>query len=140
GTVGTVLDPVFCLRRRVRIAPGQTVALQLWTVAADTRDQVLALVERFHGKDAFGDVADSASKHARALLSRIGIDAPQARRFQRLAAALLYPDPVLRAGPRALAKGRGGAPVLWAGGISGDRPIVLLHIDDTAGLALADEL
>src|SRR5690606_23490412 len=34
GTVGTVLDPVSCLRHRVRIAPGATTTLQLWTVAA----------------------------------------------------------------------------------------------------------
>src|SRR3546814_8423694 len=27
GTVGTVLDPIFSLRRRVRIAPGATVVL-----------------------------------------------------------------------------------------------------------------
>ncbi|HZW17882.1 MAG TPA: glycosyl transferase family 36 [Luteimonas sp.] len=140
GTVGTVLDPVFCLRRRVRIAPGQAVTLQLWTVAADTREQVLALVDRFRGRDAFADVVDGASKHAQALLAKIGVDARQARRFQRLAAALLYPDPALRAAPVVRAKGQGGAPTLWAGGISGDRPIVLLHIDDDAGLALVDAL
>src|SRR5690606_37832267 len=102
--------------------------------------QVLALVDRFHGRDAFADVADGASKHAQALLATIGVDAGQARRFQRLAAALLYPDPALRAAPGVRAKGQGGAPTLWAGGISGDRPIALLHIDDGAGLALVDAL
>src|SRR3546814_21198554 len=39
GTVGTVLDPISSLRRRVRIAPGATVVLQLWTVAAGTREE-----------------------------------------------------------------------------------------------------
>ena len=139
GTVGTVLDPAFCLRRRVRIAPGETVSLQLWTVAADTRDQVLALVDRFRDRDAFAEASASAADCAKALLARLGIDASQARRFQRLASALLYPDPALRAAPEALAKGQGGAPALWSGGVSGDRPIVLLHIGEDAGLALADE-
>src|SRR3546814_3702654 len=37
-------------------------------------------------------------------------------------------------------KGQGGPPTLWAGGVSGDRPIALLRIDDDAGLAFADEL
>src|SRR3546814_11884922 len=45
--VGTVLDPIFSVRRRVRIAPGATVVLQLWTVAAGTREETLALADRF---------------------------------------------------------------------------------------------
>src|SRR5690606_29321056 len=97
GTVGTVLDPVFSLRRRVRIAPGATVILQLWTVAAEIRDDALALAERFHGVDAFGRASESALRRSRETLARLGIDADQARRFQRLAGALLYPDPALRA-------------------------------------------
>ena len=37
NTVGTVLDPVFALRRRVRIPPGRTVRIAFWT-----RGRVLA--------------------------------------------------------------------------------------------------
>src|SRR3546814_13782169 len=54
--------------------------------------------------------------------------------------ALLYSDPTLRATSGDLAKGQGGPPTLWAGGVSGDRPIALLRIDDDAGLAIADGL
>lgn len=140
GTVGTVLDPVFSLRRRVRLAPGETATLQLWTVAAAARDGALALVDRCRAADAFSQASADASIRAHAPLSRLGLDATQARRLQRLAAALLYPDPVLRAAPAALGKGQGGAPTLWAAGISGDRPIVLLRITDDTGLVLADDV
>ena len=140
GTVGTVLDPVFCLRRRVRIAAGGSATLQLWTVAAGSRDAVLALADRYRGADAFAHASQSASRHARELQARLDIDDAQAQRFQRLASALLYADPALRAAPDALAAGQGGAPTLWAGGISGDRPIVLLRIESDAGLALAGDL
>src|SRR3546814_15348552 len=54
--------------------------------------------------------------------------------------ALLYSDPTLRATSGDLAKGQGGPPTLWAGGVSGDRPIALLRIDDDSGLAFADGL
>ena len=37
NTVGTVLDPVFALRRRVRVAPGAIVRIAFWTVVADSR-------------------------------------------------------------------------------------------------------
>ena len=140
GTVGTVLDPVFCLRRRVRIAAGETATLRLWTAAAASREEALALAGQFSGGEGFEHASLSASKRAGETLSTLGIDAAQAKRFQRLAAALLYPDPSLRAAPLTLPQGTGGAPTLWAGGISGDRPIALLRIDDDAGLGLVDDL
>ena len=36
NTVGTVLDPIFALRRRVRVAPGAIVRIAFWTMVAST--------------------------------------------------------------------------------------------------------
>ena len=47
GTTGPVLDPVFSLRRRVRLAPGATASVAFVTGAADTREAALALAEQF---------------------------------------------------------------------------------------------
>ena len=38
--LGTVLDPVFALRQRVRIAPGQMARVAFWTLLAPTRGTV----------------------------------------------------------------------------------------------------
>ncbi len=43
NTVGTVLDPVFALRHRVRVPPGATVRIAFWTMVADSRERVLDL-------------------------------------------------------------------------------------------------
>jgi cellobiose phosphorylase len=138
GGIGTVLDPIFSLRRRVRVPAGAAVVLGLWTAAADSRDEVLALAERCR-RASPAAMIEGALHRARSALEGLGIDAAQARRFQRLASALLYSDPALRAAPEAIAQGQGGAPTLWAAGISGDRPIVLLHVRDEAGLPLVDD-
>ena len=45
NTVGTVLDPVFALRRRVRVPPGRTVRIAFWTVVASSRGQALDLID-----------------------------------------------------------------------------------------------
>ena len=37
NTVGTVLDPVFALRQRVRVAPGAIVRIAFWTMVAESR-------------------------------------------------------------------------------------------------------
>ena len=139
GGVGTVLDPIFSLRRCVRIPAGATARLRLWTVAAATRDEALSLAERCKSST-MAELVEGAARHAQTALDEAGLNPAQAKRFQRLASALLFSDPTLRAAPDAIAQGQGGAPTLWVGGISGDRPIVLLRLHDEAGLDLVDEL
>ena len=43
NSVGAVLDPIFALRRRVRVAAGATVRVAFWTMAAGTRAALLGL-------------------------------------------------------------------------------------------------
>ena len=37
NSVGAVLDPIFSIRRRIRVAPGATVRVAYWTIAAASR-------------------------------------------------------------------------------------------------------
>src|SRR6185312_17514214 len=53
NTVGTVLDPVFALRRRLRVAPGATVRIAFWTMVAETREAVLDLADKHRDSSAF---------------------------------------------------------------------------------------
>ncbi|MEO6967498.1 MAG: glycosyl transferase family 36 [Rhodanobacteraceae bacterium] len=140
GATGTVLDPIFSLRARVRVAPHSTLRLAFVTAAAESRRAALALIERNASVAACAKVFQRASAQPPKSLRKLGIDAQQARGFQRLADALLYAASALRASPRTLAKGEGGVPVLWAKGISGDLPIALLRIHDSAQIGLVDEI
>jgi len=60
NTVGTVLDPVFAFRRRVRIRPGETARIAFWTVVASSRADVLDLVDKHHDANAFERAATLA--------------------------------------------------------------------------------
>ncbi|MGE5412669.1 MAG: GH36-type glycosyl hydrolase domain-containing protein [Syntrophomonadaceae bacterium] len=64
-------------------------------------------------------------------LGQLRVSADEAHLFQRLATRLLYSDPTLRAPSGVLTRNRRGVSALWPYGISGDRPIVLLRIDQT---------
>ena len=52
NSVGAVLDPIFALRRRVRVAAGATVRVAFWTMAAGTRAALLDCVDKH--RDAVG--------------------------------------------------------------------------------------
>ena len=134
NTVGTVLDPVFSLRRRVRVAPGASAKVTFWTLLANSRDDALAACRPLSAVDACERALADAIGHAIDERARLGIDARQAECFQRLVAPLLNADAAWRSPVALLERGAGGAPVLWARGISGDRPIVLMRIADAAHL------
>jgi len=140
NTVGCVLDPVFSLRRHFTLAPDSSVTLLLWTRLADSRDGALALTTQLGDPDAAAQLFDGAGQQAQAECAQIGIDAAQAARFARWMSALLYNDPCQRAAPDALARGHGGAPVLWSAGISGDRPIILLRLGEADDLSRVNDV
>ena len=48
GTTGAVLDPVFALRTRVRLEPGQSASVAFTTLVAATRERAFELAGRYH--------------------------------------------------------------------------------------------
>ncbi|MBW4090377.1 MAG: glycosyl transferase [Proteobacteria bacterium] len=140
GTVGVVLDPIFALRRRVRVEPGAIVRVAFWTMAASTRTDALDLADKHQDVTAFDRAAMLAWTQAQVQLHHIDIDPGEARLFQLLAGHLLYAAPALRPASDTIRYGGGAPPGLWSLGISGDLPILLLRIADTGHLDLVRQL
>jgi cyclic beta-1,2-glucan synthetase len=139
GATGTVLDPIFALRRRLRLGPGATARIDYWTMAADSREAVLDLVDKHHDVGAFERAAALAWTQVQVQLHHLGLSRAQASLYQRLAGHLIYATPMLRPTSETIASGGGGQPDLWRMGISGDLPIILVRISDIEQLNLARE-
>ena len=140
GSVGTVLDPIFSLRRRMQIAPGTTARVAFWTLVAPTRAEVLDLADQHSDSAAFDRAVTLAWTQGQVELHHLGITRDEASLFQRLAGHVLYNDPSLRPSSDVLRRGTGGQAMLWTHGISGDLPIVLVRIDDTDDLGMVRQL
>ena len=140
GALGTVLDPIFSLRARLRVQAGATRRAAFVTAVADSREAVLALVQKYRTPAACADVFARACTEAPRVLEALDVDAGMACRFRQLAAALVGSDRTWRVDAATMAEGEGGAPVLWAKGISGDLPIVLLRVDAVAQARIVEEL
>ncbi len=135
GTTGTVLDPIFSIRRRVKVPSGGTTRVTFWTLVADTPDRLLDLVDRHRDPSAFARAATLAWTQAQVQLRHLGITHADAAEFQTLGGMLMRNDFRLRASPAQIVSGAAPQSALWALGISGDLPIVLLRIDDAADIA-----
>jgi cyclic beta-1,2-glucan synthetase len=140
GTTGTVLDPIFALRRRVRVAPGETVRVAFWTIVARSRETLLALVDKHRDITAFERASTLAWTQAQVQLRHIGITPGEAALFQRLAGHLVHATTALRPSSDSILRGAGSQSSLWSLGISGDLPIVLLRIADYENLDLVHQL
>ena len=140
GTVGTVLDPIFSLRRRLRIAPNTTARVAFWTLVAPTRTEVLDLADKHHDAAAFERAATLAWTQGQVQLHHLAITPGEASHFRRLAGHLLYSDPTLRPSSKALLGATGGQRLLWTHGISGDLPIIVVRIDELNDLGVVRQL
>jgi cyclic beta-1,2-glucan synthetase len=140
NTVGTVLDPVFALRQRVRIEPGAMARLSFWTCVSSTRASVLDLFDKHRDANAFSRAATLAWTQAQVQLHHLGITAEEAHLFQSVAGHVLFADASLRPSSAAIQRGGCTRPSLWAHGISGDVPIVLLRIEHLEDMAIVRQL
>ncbi|MEX2250609.1 MAG: glucoamylase family protein [Acidimicrobiia bacterium] len=140
NSVGRVLDPVFSLRRKVRLQPGAIAHLDFTTVVARTRTEALDLVDKFSDPAAFERSLTLAWTQAQVRLHHLHIDPDQAHVFQQLAGMLIYSDPVLRAPPGQKTLSSVSQEGLWRHGISGDLPIVVIRIDEPEERGLVRDL
>ncbi|HXD22854.1 MAG TPA: protein ndvB, partial [Gemmatimonadaceae bacterium] len=140
NTTGEVLDPIVSLRRRVRIRPGKTAHLVFSTVVGSSRDAVLDLAEKYHDVTTFERVATLAWTQAQVQLHHLGITTDEAHLFQMLGGSVLYVDRAFRAPADVLARRAENVSALWALGISGDLPIVLVEIDDAEDIGIVRQL
>jgi cyclic beta-1,2-glucan synthetase len=140
NTAGAVLDPVFSLRCRVRLVPNETAQIIFVTGVAQSREHAIALAEKYRDPNIFERESRLAWTRAQVEMSHLHIDPDEAHLFQRLAGRILFSDPSLRPRPHVLALNKLSQSGLWAHGISGDLPIVILRLDREDDVQMARQL
>lgn len=128
GTQGGTLDPVYSLAQEIDLAPHATTQVTFLTLAASSRAQALVLLSGCQTKQMLDHAFEEARLESQRELLELGLNSPSVENIQRLLSALLYPVNALRAPQHILARNDKGQAGLWAYGISGDFPIMLLRI------------
>src|SRR4029453_14173782 len=126
-TTGPGLDPIFSLRRRVRVEAGIAPRIAFVTGAADTYEVAIGIAERFREVEAIDQAFAGARAHSQSELRELGLKPDEIALFNRLAAAVIFTNSGFR-DLNAVAANRLGQAGLWPHSISGDLPIVLVRI------------
>ncbi len=137
---GYVLDPVFVIRRSFALEPRQQRQVTFVTLAAASREELLRLIAKYRDNDFCHRTFELAWSHAQLQYRYLGIRSDEAFRFTELASHLLYPNQSLRAPAERLRRNTLGQSRLWAYGISGDLPLLVVFAADSQGLSLVREL
>jgi cyclic beta-1,2-glucan synthetase len=139
-TEGPVLDPIVAIRNTVVVGPDETVRVHIVTGMADTQEGALGLMEKYHDRRLADRVFELAWTHSQVVLRQLDAAEADTQLYGRLASRILYANPLLRAPASVLSRNRRGQSGLWAYGISGDLPIVLLQIGDLGQMNLVRQL
>jgi cellobiose phosphorylase len=134
GTVGSVADPAFIMRRRLSIEPGEQVQLIAVTSVAGTKEEALDIVSRFTGDLMVERIFQMAWNRSQIELRHLHLTIPSAMLFQIFAAQVLYTPPLRKERKKSITLNIKGQSGLWAYGVCGDVPVVLVRIDDRANL------
>ena len=140
GTTGGTLDPIFSLAQKIDLKPHAKTRVTFLTLAAPTRAEALEKLSRYRSGQSIHRAFDDARARSDRELLEHGLNAYAVENIQRLLSALLYPTGTLRAAPHILAKNQKGQSGLWAFGISGDFPILMVRVRDGESPLLREAL
>ncbi len=140
GNHGSVLDPVASIRRRITIKPNQTATVDLIFGISETRADCENLMHKYSDRHLKKRAFELSWTHSQVLLRQINATESDAQLYDRLAASLVYANPSLRAEPAVISNNLRGQSGLWSHSVSGDLPIVLLHIYDPESVELVRQM
>ncbi len=100
----------------------------------------MELIDKYHDVRMADRVRNLAWTHNQMIVQQLNITETDIQLYERLASAIIYPSPTWRASPSVLLSNHSGQSGLWAYGISGDLPIILLRIGDRSYIDLARQL
>jgi cyclic beta-1,2-glucan synthetase len=140
GTTGGTLDPILSLAQNIDLKPHAKTRVTFLTLAASSRAEALEKLSHYQTGQAIYRAFDDARARSERELLEHGLNAYAIENIQRILSALLYPTGGLRAAPHILAQNEKGQSGLWAFGISGDYPILLVRVRDGESPLLLEAL
>ncbi|MDR1892259.1 MAG: glycosyl transferase, partial [Oscillospiraceae bacterium] len=130
GTIGAVLDPCASLRVRVSVKPGKSARVSFITIIGGSREHVLARTDTYRRPDGVRQAFQLALQRGRIEAQFRDLNADKIKLYQELISHILFISPSKRKHSGVILQNKSGQSSLWKYEISGDMPIVLLHLNE----------
>ncbi len=137
---GSVLDPIVAIRNTITFAPDESTIVLIISGVADSREAALALLDKYCDRHFVERAFEMAWFQSQEVLRHLNATEVDAQTYGRLAGDVIYGNFLRRAAPSVIARNQLGQSGLWRFAISGDLPIVLLHIGDMHRIDLVKQV
>jgi cellobiose phosphorylase len=129
NTVGTVLDPIMSMRIRVRLEANSKIEIYYITGICDSKEQILDICRENSEYTKIDKIFKNYSISAQLELKTLGIRSAQANIFQSVASEIFFLSNNRKNREEYIKNISKHQKDLWAYGISGDLPIVMVYIE-----------
>lgn len=140
NTVGAVLDPIMSLRQMIKVEPSQTAKISYITSVSETRETVLEVAEKYSFPDAITRAFKLSLTRSRVEAKYLNIKSSEVELYQNLTSHILFISPLQKLKSECVISNTKGQSGLWAYGISGDFPIVLVTLKKTDEIDIVYEI
>jgi len=128
NTIGPVLDPIMSLRRCVKIEPGKTASVSFITGIAESRKKSIQLSQKYNDLNSIERAFQLASVRSQVETTYLNLSLEELEVYQEMISQIIFLSPNRRKDSEIISKNVKGQSGLWAYGISGDLPIILVSI------------
>lgn len=129
GTIGAVLDPIISIRVRIKIPKGETCNVAYTTAVSNSKDRIINIAKKYRDINNVVRAFDLAWTQSKLQMKYLDIKSSQANIYQYLASNILFINDNLKHREKYIKNIKGSQKDLWAYGISGDNPIMLITIN-----------
>jgi cellobiose phosphorylase len=140
GSQGAVLDPIVAIRYRITLKSNHTATIDLIYGISETKETCEGLMKKYRDDNLKDRAFELSWTHSQVLLRQINATEADAQLYNQLASSVIYANPALRGDATVIANNLRGQSGLWSHSVSGDLPIVLLHMSDQENLDLARQM
>ncbi|WP_279230406.1 GH36-type glycosyl hydrolase domain-containing protein [Thermohalobacter berrensis] len=130
NTTGVVIDPIMSLRKKIKIKPGETAKVSFITGVGNNKKEVIELSRKYTDTPNITRAFDLAFTRSQVENSYLNVGEEDIKLFQEIVPHIVFLSPNRKKYKNIIKKNTKGQSGLWAYGISGDNPIILLTIKD----------
>ncbi len=128
NTAGIVLDPCMSIRKRIKVQSGKTGIISFITGYGGSRDEIMNLCGKYKELQAIQRAYELAITRSQVESAYLSLTAKEILSYDNLISHIVYRSPSKRQYESMIIKNSKGQPSLWAYGISGDLPIILISV------------
>ncbi len=133
-TTGIVLDPIMSISKKLKIKPKEQVEIYYITAITHNKDEAVDILNKYNDINSINMAKELSNTKSKTEIGYLNLNHSNIKLYENLLPYLFYSEENNKAKyVDILKENKKGKEGLWAQGISGDNPIVLITIESMEG-------